>query len=128
MLEIDYQLKLCSENKKLLITIAVTFHRVSVTRYTEYLSLFCRNAGKYGPEKIPYLATFHAVDKQAERPQRNGRTLIRYRISSHKRHTIDMKTGIISGRILSRLDLHKHHPLISTALQSATAIKNMTKI
>ena len=125
MLEIDYQLKLCSENKKLLITIAVTFHRVSVTRYTEYLSFFCRNAGKYGPEKIPYLDTFHAVDKQAERAQRNGRTLIGYRISSH---TIDMNTGIISGRILSRLDLHKHQPLINTALQSATAIKNMTKI
>ena len=125
MLEIYYQLKLCSENKKLLITIAVTFHRVSVTRYTEYLSLFCRNAGKYGPEKTPYLDTFHAVDKQAERAQRNGRTLIGYRISSH---TIDMNTGIISGRILSRLDLHKHHPLISTALQSATAIKNMTRI
>ena len=125
MLEIDYQLKLCSENKKLLITIAVTFHRVSATRYTEYLSLFCRNAGKYGPEKTPYLDTFHAVDKQAERAQRNGRTLIGYRISSH---TIDMNTGIISGRILSRLDLHKHQPLINTALQSATAIKNMTKI
>ena len=125
MLEIYYQLKLCSENKKLLITIAVTFHRVSVTRYTEYLSLFCRNAGKYGPEKTPYLDTFHAVDKQAERAQRNGRTLIGYRISSH---TIDMNTGIISGRILSRLDLHKHQPLINTALQSATAIKNMTKI
>ena len=125
MLEIYYQLKLCSENKKLLITIAVTFHRVSVTRYTEYLSLFCRNAGKYGPEKTPYLDTFHAVDKQAERAQRNGRTLIGYRISSH---TIGMNTGIISGRILSRLDLHKHQPLINTALQSATAIKNMTKI
>ena len=28
---------------------------------TEYLSVFCPNAGKYGPEKTPYLDTFHAV-------------------------------------------------------------------
>ena len=90
-----------------------------------YFPVFGLDAGKYGPEKTPYLDTFHAVDKQAERAQRNGRTLIGYRISSH---TIDMNTGIISGRILSRLDLHKHQPLINTALQSATAIKNMTKI
>ena len=28
---------------------------------TEYLSVFSSNAGKYGPEKTPYLDTFHAV-------------------------------------------------------------------
>ena len=28
---------------------------------TEYLSVFSLNAGKYGPEKAPYLDTFHAV-------------------------------------------------------------------
>ena len=28
---------------------------------TKYLSLFSPNAGKYGPEKTPYLDTFHAV-------------------------------------------------------------------
>ena len=28
---------------------------------TPYLSLFSPNAGKYGPEKTPYLETFHAV-------------------------------------------------------------------
>ena len=27
----------------------------------EYLSAFSPNAGKYGPEKTPYLDTFHAV-------------------------------------------------------------------
>ena len=27
-----------------------------------YLSVFSPNAGKYGPEKIPYLDTFHAVN------------------------------------------------------------------
>ena len=27
----------------------------------EYLSDFSRNAGKYGPEKTPYLDTFHAA-------------------------------------------------------------------
>ena len=28
---------------------------------TEYLSVFSPNAGRYGPEKTPYLDTFHAV-------------------------------------------------------------------
>ena len=28
---------------------------------TEYLSVFSSNTGKYGPEKTPYLDTFHAV-------------------------------------------------------------------
>ena len=32
------------------------------TRDTKYLSLFSPNAGKYGPEKTPYLDTFHAVN------------------------------------------------------------------
>ena len=27
----------------------------------KYLSVFSPNAGKYGPEKTPYLDTFHAV-------------------------------------------------------------------
>ena len=27
----------------------------------QYLSVFSPNAGKYGPEKTPYLDTFHAV-------------------------------------------------------------------
>ena len=26
-----------------------------------YLSVFSQNAGKYGPEKTPYLDTFHAL-------------------------------------------------------------------
>ena len=30
-------------------------------RDTEYLSVFSPNAGKYGPEKTPYLDTFHVV-------------------------------------------------------------------
>ena len=29
---------------------------------TEYLSVFSPNAGKYGPEKTPYLDTFNAVE------------------------------------------------------------------
>ena len=28
----------------------------------DYLSVFSPNAEKYGPEKTPYLGTFHAVD------------------------------------------------------------------
>ena len=30
-------------------------------RDTPYLSVFSSNTGKYGPEKTPYLDTFHAV-------------------------------------------------------------------
>ena len=29
---------------------------------TRYLPVFSRNTGKYGPEKTPYLNTFHTVD------------------------------------------------------------------
>ena len=32
-----------------------------IRRDTEYLSEFCANVGKYGPEKSPYLDTFHVV-------------------------------------------------------------------
>ena len=32
-------------------------------RDTKYLSVFSLNAGKYGPEKTPYLDTFHAVTR-----------------------------------------------------------------
>ena len=30
-------------------------------RDADYLSVFSPNAGKYGPEKAPYLDTFHAM-------------------------------------------------------------------
>ena len=32
---------------------------------TLYLSIFSPNAGKYGPEKTPYLDTFYAVIRQS---------------------------------------------------------------
>ena len=32
-----------------------------IRRDTKYLYLFSPNSGKYGPEKTPYLETFHAV-------------------------------------------------------------------
>ena len=36
--------------------------RYSVSlRIQSYLSVFSPNAGKYGPEKFPYLETFHAA-------------------------------------------------------------------
>ena len=34
---------------------------VQKRRDMEYLSVFIPNAGKYGPEKIPYLDTFHSA-------------------------------------------------------------------
>ena len=36
-------------------------HSDWIRRDTEYLSVFSQNAGKYGPEKTPYLETFHEV-------------------------------------------------------------------
>ena len=36
-------------------------HSDWIRRDTPYLSVFCPNTGKYGPEKTPYLDTFHAV-------------------------------------------------------------------
>ena len=32
-----------------------------IRRFTEYLSIFRPNRGKYGPEKTPYFDTFHTV-------------------------------------------------------------------
>ena len=36
-------------------------HSDRIRRDTEYLFVFSPNAGKYGPEKTPYLDTFHAL-------------------------------------------------------------------
>ena len=36
-------------------------HSDKIRRDTPYLSIFSPNAGKYGPEKTPYLDNFHAV-------------------------------------------------------------------
>ena len=36
-------------------------HCVKSVQIWSYLSDFSRNAGKYGPEKTPYLDTFHAA-------------------------------------------------------------------
>ena len=44
---------------------------VFLRMHTEYFSLFRPNAGKYGPEKTPYLNTFHAVCKNCEIPPCN---------------------------------------------------------
>ena len=37
-------------------------HSDRIWRDTKYLSVFSPNAGKYRPEKTPYLDTFHTVD------------------------------------------------------------------
>ena len=34
-----------------------------VFRFTPLISVFSTNTGKYGPEKTPYIDTFHAVKK-----------------------------------------------------------------
>ena len=37
-----------------------------IRRDTPYLFLFSLNAGKYGPEKTPYLDTFHAEERSSQ--------------------------------------------------------------
>ena len=41
--------------------------------HTSYLSVFSPNVGKYGPEKTPYLDTFHVVPgfRVASNPNKN---------------------------------------------------------
>ena len=43
------------------ILVCIFPHSDWIRRDTPYLSVFSPNAGKYGPEKTPYLDTFHAV-------------------------------------------------------------------
>ena len=48
---------------------------------TPYLSIFSPNAGKYGPEKTPYLNTFHAVNAgSCIYDISNIATLVKYRL------------------------------------------------
>ena len=47
----------------------------------EYLSVFSPNAGKYGPEKIQYLDTFHAVDGWSVPTDNKGQPLVYSRFS-----------------------------------------------
>ena len=41
--------------------VRILSHSDWIRRNTEYLSVFNPNTEKYGPEKTPYLDTFHAV-------------------------------------------------------------------
>ena len=43
-------------------------HLDRIRRDTKYLFIFSPNAGNYGPEKTPYLDTFHAVKITQRRP------------------------------------------------------------
>ena len=51
--------EMCPNRKFFLVRIFP--HSEWIRRDTSYLSVFSPNAGKYGPEKTPYLDTFHAV-------------------------------------------------------------------
>ena len=44
-----------------LILVGIFPHSDWIRRDTPYLSVFSPNVGKYGPQLIPYLGTFHAV-------------------------------------------------------------------
>ena len=49
----------CSNTEFFLVSIFL--HSDWIRRDTEYLPLFSPNVGKYGPEKTPYLDTFHVL-------------------------------------------------------------------
>ena len=44
-------------------------------RFTSYISAFSPNMGKYGPEKTPYLDSFHAVGSSLIISHRNSNTI-----------------------------------------------------
>ena len=43
--------------------VRIFLHSDRIRRDNSYFSVFSPNAGKYGPEKTPYLDTFHVVSK-----------------------------------------------------------------
>ena len=68
-INLEVWLKLCSfssrekcPNTDFLFLVCIFLHSDWIRRDTEYLSVFSPNAGKYGPEKILHLDTFHAVN------------------------------------------------------------------
>ena len=86
-------------------------HSDGIRKDTEYLSVFSPNAGKYGPEKSPYLDTFHAVYcKQRSRF-----------ISKHL--TLNLKRFIIEYIPMLELLYHKHNPLITTVVYKTNFFK-----
>ena len=54
--------------------VRVSPHLDWIRRDTRYLSVFSPNAGKYGPEKVRYLDTFHTVKKRESKPCLNQKT------------------------------------------------------
>ena len=51
--------EMCPNTEFLLVRIFS--HSDGIRKDMKYLSVFSPNAGKYGPEKTPYLDTFHVV-------------------------------------------------------------------
>ena len=58
-------------------------HSDWVRRDTEYLSVFSRNTEKYGPEKSPYLDTFHVVSAMRLRIVRSQKVSFRHIVLIH---------------------------------------------
>ena len=59
-------------------------HSDWIRRDTKYLFVFSPNAGKYGPEKTPYLDTFHTVNVDwIICQQYNNRFIIQFEIGKH---------------------------------------------
>ena len=75
-----------------------------IRRDTEYLSVFSPNAGKYEPEKTPYLNTFHAVLTSFRKSELNDPI---------------PKKGITDGRTYVQADPNSSDPLAERGFQKS---------
>ena len=62
-------------------------HSDWIQRDTEYLSVFSSNAGKYGPEKTPYLDTFYAVYTNRESRGNHESITVMIKVSDWNYHS-----------------------------------------
>ena len=74
-------------------------------RDTSYLSVFSPNAGKYGPEKTPYLDTFHAVIYAEDFSFKNNP--MEMKISSVEESFFNKEIAKLNEKVVIRKPLHK---------------------
>ena len=80
------------------------------TEITPYISVCSPNTGKYGPEKLPYLNTFHAVIISGGHFQLLFRLLCFFETSTW-RHSFVQKNWLICQINLSQFDPFLERPL-----------------
>ena len=80
-------------------------HSDWIRRDTKYLFVFSSNAGKYGPEKTPYLSTFHTVTFFSN-------IVIKLKIEGYS--NCEPLTINISDSVLKCILKYRNHPRILT--------------